>query len=203
MQIDKTGWGPNMLAIAMKNRNNTVRFIYRGWRISLILLILIGIILFVFSKMNGINLLDDGALPETYAHLPFMLKYIIMPLLVIGVLLAFLYNLRVEFDFRRKRVRCKKGFDLLSKSVQCSFGDIDAFLIQEQGVLLPMKIGDVQSKPVHAGWDIIVKGRADSDLPNIRFWRAARQEQARKIAETLTGLIGCKIEEGSRRSIWS
>ncbi len=202
MRIDKSEWGPNMLAMAMRQRDGRVRFIYRGWRISLLLLTLFGLFVFIFGKQQGAHFNDVDAILAILANLPFVPRFIIVPLLVIGAVFAFMYNMKVEFDFDRRRVRTLKGFDFITRNVEHPFDAIGSIHMEEQGISLVPQSDNMRSKPVHAGWDVIMKGRPGSGLPDLRFWRAAGKEQAVRIAGVLAGLIGCEVTEGTRNRLW-
>ncbi len=198
MNLDTRSWGVNILAMAFRQRPDRLIFRFRGWRISLVLLVLLGILFFVFYKQSGSPALGAAGIGQVLGQMPLVVRYLIVPLLLLGALASFLYNFRVALDPGRRRVHVHRGFDFLTRSVEGRFEDIASFAIQEQGILHPLKTAQTREKPMHAGWDVIMKGSPGSGLPDARLWRAARKEQALAVAGDLARLVGCEVIEVER-----
>jgi len=181
MGIDTTGWGVNLLAMAMKNRDGRLSFVFRGWRPALVLLILMGIILFMLWKTStpgqGWNML----LPS----------WIFPPLLLLGAVAALLYIKELVFDFDLMRVVGRKGFLGFTRGFEVPFTGVEAIVVAEQGTILAHAPAENRNKPVHTGWDVrITVGPGSEEV----FWRSSTEEEATRVAETLAARVGCPVK---------
>jgi len=205
-------WGPNLLAMSARMTGSRLQLKYRGWRPTLVLLVLIGLMLFGFSDGRLSSLMDVSSYP--LMGMPALLTLILMAFLAIS------YIQEVVLDFASREIRTRSGFWWKLRRAGVPFDEVEHILVQGR---LPM-VTRSPSRPglesTGTGWDVVIvagPALAGGNLlgriaerfhpglsrqlglvfPGLNVWRSANEEQALKVARALAERIGCSLRQAS------
>jgi len=189
MHIDKTDWGVNLLAMAMKQKADRVIFRFRSWRPALVLVVLMGIFTFFLFKLDvsagsGIMSVFAKAIP------------VALFLLGLAAVVIFLYRHEVIFDFSTRQAHGRRSLPGWKQTAVIPFDRL-VLQVAEEGTLLSLNTGIDRVEAHHGGWDVKILDAAQRGQAHLSFWRAARREEAEAVAGSLARAIGCEIKTPS------